>query len=155
HPAFLRTTGRRPAGAAAVLAALLMLLVALPLQASSQSPERITGTTYVDGPAARALFEQGVLFVDVRVAADYEAGRVPGAVNLTVEKDPENSPFNEDSLLEALDGDRGTAVVLYCNSTGCLRTARAAQRAVEWGFTNIHYYRLGFPNWRENEYPYE
>ncbi|MGC9457082.1 MAG: rhodanese-like domain-containing protein, partial [Halothiobacillaceae bacterium] len=137
-------------GARLLCMALMALAVSLPVQAKTQSPERIDGTTYVDGPAARALFEQGVLFVDVRVAADYEAGRVPGAINLTVQKDPENSLFNEQSLLDVLGGNRATPVVLYCNSTGCLRTARAAQRAVEWGFTNVHYYRLGFPNWREN-----
>ncbi|WP_018873156.1 rhodanese-like domain-containing protein [Thioalkalivibrio sp. ALJ16] len=133
---------------------MLAFLFPLALLADYASPERVDGTTYAGPQEARALFDQRVPFVDVRVASDYEAGRIPGAINLVVHRDQADSDFTEASLLEFI-GSKDAKVVLYCNSTPCWRTSVAAERAVEWGFTNVHYYRLGFPSWQDAGYPVE
>ncbi|MFW5452541.1 rhodanese-like domain-containing protein [Thioalkalivibrio sulfidiphilus] len=134
----------------------LMLFCLLPVVAAANyaSPETVPGTTYVSAADAKALFDRGVPFVDVRTASDFEAGRIPGAENLTVERDQSQSKITEQSLLELI-GSKDAEVVFYCNSTGCWRTAAAAERAVEWGFTKVYYYRLGFPSWRDAGYPVE
>ncbi|MFN2348966.1 MAG: rhodanese-like domain-containing protein [Thioalkalivibrio sp.] len=134
----------------------LMLLCLLPFAALANyaSPETVPGTTYVSPADAKSLFDRGVIFVDVRTSSDFEAGRIPGAENLTVERDQSKSKITEQSLLELI-GAKDTEVVFYCNSTSCWRTAAASERAVEWGFTKVHYYRLGFPSWRDAGYPVE
>lgn len=128
----------------------------LPAFASANyvSPETIPGTTYVSAEQAKALFDQGVPFIDVRTTADYDAGRVPEAVNLTIQRDEASSVFTEASLLKEI-GAKDAKVVFYCNATACWRTAGAAERAVGWGFTNVHYFRMGFPAWRDAGYPVE
>jgi rhodanese-related sulfurtransferase len=136
------------------LTLLLFCLLPFVAMANYASPESVPGTTYVGPAEAKALFDRGVPFVDVRTAADYEAGRIPGAENLTVERDQSQSKITEQSLLEMV-GSKDAEVVFYCNSTGCWRTAAAAERAVEWGFTKVYYYRLGFPSWRDAGYPVE
>ena len=118
------------------------------------SPETVAGSTYVSAADAKALFDQGVPFIDVRVVADYEAGRIPEAINLTIQRDEASSVFTESSLLDAI-GSKDAQVVMYCNATACWRTEEAVKRAVSWGFTNVHYYRLGFPSWRDAGYPVE
>lgn len=136
------------------LAASVLLSVSIGV-AANPSPESIPGSTYVDGPDARALFDQGVLFIDTRVDADYDAGRVPGAVNFTIyANDPERNQFTEENLLSVLE-DKQEPFVLYCNSISCHRTAQATERAVAWGFENAYYYRHGFPDWRSHGYPFE
>ncbi|WP_019593486.1 rhodanese-like domain-containing protein [Thioalkalivibrio sp. ALM2T] len=136
------------------LGLVLAFLFPFALLADYESPETVDGTTYVGPEEARALFDQRVPFVDVRTSSDYDAGRIPGAINLTVERDQSQSDITEESLLEFV-GSKDADVVLYCNSTPCWRTAAAAERAVEWGFTSVHYYRLGFPSWQEAGYPVE
>lgn len=134
--------------------AVLCFLVPFVALADYESPETVDGTTYVGPEEARALFDQRVPFVDVRTTSDYDAGRIPGAINLTVERDQSASDITEESLLDFI-GSKDADVVFYCNSTPCWRTAAAAERAVEWGFTGVHYYRLGFPSWQDAGYPVE
>jgi rhodanese-related sulfurtransferase len=138
----------------ALLALALSIFAGSSLAAAYVSPETIPGTTYVDAAQAHAMFERGVMFVDVRIASDYEVGRIPGAINLTIQKNEAESPFTEASLLKLLGG-KDVEAVFYCNSTSCWRTAAAAERAMKWGFTKIHYYRLGFPDWKATGYPVE
>lgn len=139
---------------AVALAATFVLLWSPHASAEYVSPASVEGTTYVTGHEARAMFDRGVPFIDVRVIADYDAGRIPGAVNLTMQEDEASSDFTEASLLAEI-GSKDADVVLYCNSTSCWRTAAAAERAVTWGFTGIHYYRLGFPDWQQHGFPVE
>jgi rhodanese-related sulfurtransferase len=46
-------------------------------------------------------------------------------------------------------------VVLYCNGTSCMRSSEASAKAVGWGFAKVHYYRLGFPDWKAAGFPVE
>lgn len=135
----------------------LMLVILMGTVAAAQgyvSPEHVPGATTIDGAKAWELWERGVIFVDVRIPSDYEAGHIPDAINLTIERDESKSPFNEQSLLEIL-GSKDREVVFYCNAERCWRSSVAAERAVRWGFTRVYYYRLGFPDWQKRNYPVE
>ena len=115
---------------------------------SAESPEFIEGSTVIDVEKAKELFEQEALFVDVRKNSDWDAGRVPGAVHLEL-----NKVYSEDSLLE--EADKTEPVVMYCNGHKCLRSAEAVKLAVAWGFTNVYYFRDGFPSWSAAGMPVE
>lgn len=115
---------------------------------ASESPETIEGATLVDTTQAKTLFEQEVLFVDVRKDSDWEAGRVPGAVHLELKK-----VFSNDTLSEEID--KKEAVVIYCNGVKCLRSSKAVKLALSWGYSNVYYYRNGFPDWTSVGLPVE
>lgn len=104
------------------------------------SPEKVTGAITTDTTSATQLFDNGVVFVDVRKPSDFEAGRVPGAIHLDLK-----STYNQ-AALEASVG-KDDQVVIYCNGANCMRSSKAAVLAVEWGFTKVFYYRDGFPAW--------
>jgi len=112
------------------------------------SPTTVSGATTVDTAKARELFDQEVAFVDVRKNSDWDAGRVPGAIHLELKK-----VFSAESL-EA-EVPKGEAVVLYCNGESCLRSSKASAQAVEWGWSNVYYYRDGFPAWQSAGNPVE
>jgi rhodanese-related sulfurtransferase len=36
-----------------------------------------------------------------------------------------------------------------------MRSSNASKKAVEWGYKNVYYFRLGFPAWKAAGYPAE
>ncbi len=112
------------------------------------SPMTIDGAKTVTTDEAKKLFDNGVLFIDVRKDKDWNAGRISDAVQLNIKKN-----FTEQSLLENMKKDE--PAVIYCNGEKCMRSSNAAKMAVGWGFTNIYYYRDGFPAWKKAGYPVE
>ncbi len=109
--------------------------------ADKVSPLVIPGATTVDVHQAKELFDQGVLFLDVRSDKDWNAGRVPDAEHLNVK-----TIFNEENLLKVVG--KNEPMVIYCNGEKCLRSSKASKMAVEWGFTKVHFFRDGFPAWK-------
>jgi len=130
------------------LASLLMVAAPLTLAADKVSPETVKGATTIDTAKAKALFDKGVVFVDVRNDKDWQAGHIPGAVHLELTKN-----YTAATLGAKVKKDQD--VVLYCNGASCMRSSEASEKAVGWGFTKVHYYRLGIPDWKAAGYPVE
>ena len=131
----------------AASAACFALTLSLPAVAEV-SPVTIEGATTVDTAKARELFDQEVAFVDVRKNTDWDAGRVPGAIHIELK-----SVYSEDSL--AAEVPKNEPLVIYCNGEKCLRSSDASNKAVAWGWSNVYYYRDGFPAWKANGNPVE
>lgn len=131
---------------------LMMMAVGLFLSgqalAAKVSPMTVSGTTTVDTTKAKELFDKKVVFVDVRSSADWDAGRIPGAVHLEQKK-----MWNEAALAKAVGKDK--PVVIYCNGETCLRSSECSVDAVKWGFKQVYYYRDGFPAWKKAGHPTE
>ncbi len=102
----------------------------------------------MDTAQAKALFDQGAAFVDLRKNSDWEAGRIPGAIHLELKK-----VFNEAALADEVKKD--DPVVFYCNGPKCPRSAVATEKAVSWGYSKAYYYRDGLPAWRAASFPVE
>lgn len=126
----------------------VVLMMALPMAQAAESPATVAGATTIDGAKAKALFDKGVVFVDMRTDKDWGAGRIPGAVHLELSK-----VFSDASLGAKVKKDQD--VVMYCNGVSCLRSSEASAKAVGWGYKKVHYYRLGFPDWKAAGYPVE
>lgn len=115
---------------------------------AQDAPMSVEGAVTINAIAAKALFDQGALFVDPRRESDYEAGRIPDALHLELK-----SNFSEDSL--AQEASKDEPVVFYCNGPKCHRSAKAAKKAVSWGYKKVSYFRNGFPAWKAAGYPVE
>jgi rhodanese-related sulfurtransferase len=142
---------RRAVSRVSVSVVMMCMILFAPLVMAADeyiSPEIVPGATTIDTAKAKALFDKGVVFVDVRSDADWEAGRIPGAVHLEWDR-----VLTEASLAKIVQKDR--EVVIYCNGVKCPRSSKAAAAAVTWGFTKVSYYRLGFPDWKAAGEPVE
>lgn len=129
----------------------LFLIFSLPAQAvKNPSPTEVKGTTAIDAQQARELWLKGTKFIDPRSTSDWNAGRIPGALHMEMGK----PVYNSDTALEFL-GSYGAPVVAYCNAEACHRAAQLAEKLVEWGFTQVYYFRLGYPAWLETQSPFE
>jgi len=116
--------------------------------AKKVSPETVTGATTIATEQAKQLFDRGVIFLDVRSNRDWEAGRIPGSKHLELKK-----VFDKETLSRVASPE--DQLVIYCNSTGCTRSSKACKKAVGWGYRNVYYYRLGFPDWQSQGYAVE
>ena len=95
----------------------------------------------------RILVDGRTIVVDTRRRVEFAAGHVPGARNV-----PSVPSVRSAELLVAFEnlvgGDKGRALVLYCNGPKCRYSKRAANELVAAGFTNVRRYQLGIPIWR-------
>lgn len=129
---------------------LMFWVVALGLagQAFAGAPGKVIGATTVDSMFANSLLERNYVFIDIRPSADYQQGRVPGAINLE---------FNEGFTQAALNAivPSGNAVVFY--GIGILddNNAKAVQQALDWGYVIVFYYRTGYAEWSTVGLPVE
>ncbi|HED12318.1 MAG TPA: rhodanese-like domain-containing protein [Gammaproteobacteria bacterium] len=128
---------------------ILLFSVASPVTAGDKlSPTSINGATTVDAVKAKALFDKGVIFVDVRKDKDWNAGRIPDAVHIELKK-----VLSEKTLSKEVKKDQ--EVVIYCNGEKCMRSSKASAKAVSWGFSKVYYFRGGLPAWKAAGYPVE
>ena len=116
--------------------------------ASEVSPMVVEGAKTVSASEAKALFDEGIAFVDVRKNSDWEAGRIPDAIHIELKK-----VYSAETLGAEVGKDE--KVVIYCNGEKCMRSSQAAQKAVEWGFSQVFYFRDGFPAWKAAGYAVE
>lgn len=112
------------------------------------TPLAVDGATTVDAAAAKALFDEEAAFVDLRKENIWNAGRIPGAVWIDFK-----NGFTEEALGAAVAKDE--KVVFYCSGERCPRSAKACTKALAWGYTDVYYFRGGYPEWKNAGYPVE
>ncbi len=105
----------------------------------------------LDKDRALDLFEQGrAIFIDSRSPAQYAQGHIPGARNI-----PWGDPSREE-LLQGLNPDRSTPVIVYCSGGACRDSFHLAQWISDRGyFVNIFVFSGGWEIWTSAGGPVE
>jgi rhodanese-related sulfurtransferase len=95
----------------------------------------------------------GVYLIDARNAEEFKAGHLPGAKLVPyVEKSAKDPDFNakEDQFdLTQLPADKNAPLVFSCNGPECWKSFKASHAAIKAGYTRVHWFRTGFPGWRD------
>ncbi|HIJ65562.1 MAG TPA: rhodanese-like domain-containing protein [Candidatus Hydrogenedentes bacterium] len=99
---------------------------------------------YEDVSVAQAhqMWEDETFFLDVRTAAEIDAGYIPGAYNI----DSTELGVRLDEIADLQNQD----IVVYCKAGG--RSAPAAQLLSDKGFTAVHNMLGGFDAWQAAGY---
>lgn len=122
------------------------------------TPSQLPGATLVNASQVAALQQKGVPIIDVRLVKEYHEKHIKGAVSI---------PYGEKSLKdvafdpavdnwagpEKLEKDR--PVIFHCNGAECWKSYKAAQVALSKGFTQVYWFRGGFPEWEAAGLPIE
>lgn len=111
-----------------------------------RSPLEVPGARSISVQQAAELHAAGVPFIDVRNPRLYARRHVPGAHHLDLK-----DAFTEQTLSEIVARDR--PLVIYCSGAMCSRSSRASEKAVSWGFDQVHYFRGGIADWRDAGLP--
>ena len=112
------------------------------------APENMPGTTIVSAEEVieMILANPELIVIDSRKKTEYIKGHIEGAINIV----------NTELVLEGLESiapDRNRALLFYCNGVRCLRSSDSITRAVDWGYTNIYWFRGGWKEWTEKRLP--
>ncbi len=80
-----------------------------------------------------------VLIVDSRPGRKFAKGHVPVAINIS------QSQF--DKHIDRLPKDKSTTLIYYCGGIKCPLSHKSARQAEALGYTDIHVYAAGYPDW--------
>lgn len=94
----------------------------------------VHGATQIDISTAKAMHDEGILFVDVQGFYEWKRSHIPGALL--------GASITEVEL--AAVADRSKAIVFYCDcdlgSASCNQSPFASAKAASWGYENIFYF---------------
>jgi rhodanese-related sulfurtransferase len=115
----------------------------------AEAPAEISGVKTVDAVAAKTLYQQGAVFIDVRDKFSWNSGHILGSVNLD---------FNDDAfiiLYVSDELDKDTPLVFYCDSALEPNAAMASFFAASWGYKQVYFFRDGYYAWLAADFPVE
>lgn len=112
------------------------------------APERLEGIIRVDAEATVNLIVNtpNLIIIDARKDSEYLKGHIQGAISLL-----DTTMTLEDLNIHA--PDKSTPLLFYCNGERCLRSSRAARKALEWGYKLVYWFRGGWNEWTEKGMP--
>ncbi len=125
-------------------------MLVMSVWASAAAPKSVPGATTVTTEEAKKLWDSGAVFIDSRKKEDWEDGHIAKAIHLD-RGDREN--YTRDKVSRMFKKDQ--ALVTYCYGEVCTRSAKMASDLVSLGYTNVYFYREGFPGWSFAGYPIE
>ena len=133
----------------AFLIAALLAFASVVCADEKIAPESIAGVTRVDAAGVLTLVEKmpRLVIIDSRIAMDRKQGHLEGSLSLP---DTEtNCP-----ALARLIPEKDQPALFYCNGVKCGRSVVAVKIARQCGYTRLYWYRGGFEDWKQKNYPY-
>src|SRR5258708_2585779 len=102
----------------------------------------------------RILADGSAILLDSRKRAEYVAGHIAGAKNVSPPAEAPPSAYIA-AVEQLVGGDKSKPLVLYCNGPQCQASRQLSAQLVAAGFTNVRRYQLGIPMWRTLSGPVE
>jgi rhodanese-related sulfurtransferase len=102
----------------------------------------------------RILADGSAIVLDARKRSEYVAGHIAGAQNVAPQAGTPPSAYVA-AVERLVGGDKGKALMLYCNGPHCQASRQLSDQLVAAGFTNVRRYQLGIPMWRALSGPVE
>jgi rhodanese-related sulfurtransferase len=138
------------------VALLFGMLISGAAQAAD-TPTTLAGAKVVSAEDVVKLQSNGAVVIDARVASEYAEAHIKGALSVPYrEKSAKVANFDasrDQFNLAKLPTSKAASIVIYCNGPECWKSFKASTAAVKGGYTNIHWYREGFPNWKSKGLP--
>lgn len=141
---------------AVTLSALLSLAAAAPTLAA-ETPATLAGVKVVNADEAKKLLDSGVPMIDTRVAAEYAEKTIKGAKSVPYkEKSAKEAGFDasQDQFdMSKLPADKAAPLVMFCNAGECWKSYKASVVASKAGYSKVHWFRGGMPEWSAKSLP--
>ncbi len=102
--------------------------------------------TYIDFDTAKEKYNMGdAIFIDARTEEEFNAGHIPGALNLSFEDFSEGKP----EILEFLPED--IELLIYCDTDECKSSEQVARLLKSYNYTNVKIVQSGWVNWQTHQ----
>ncbi|MBT4891268.1 MAG: rhodanese-like domain-containing protein [Rhodospirillales bacterium] len=100
---------------------------------------KIVDYTFIQ-PYAVIPARDDVTIIDSRpMKRRFNNGHIPGAISLP------DSSFKK--MTDMLPADKAAMLIFYCGGEKCMLSHKSAYKAGALGYTNIHVYAAGYPDW--------
>jgi ABC-type phosphate/phosphonate transport system substrate-binding protein/rhodanese-related sulfurtransferase len=123
------------------------------------TPRILDGVKIVNAEEAAELMRKGVPLYDTRSEEEYRERHIKGARWLPyVEKSAKEVGFDfaKDTFDVARAADnKATAVIFACNGAECWKSYKSCVAALKAGYTQVYWFRGGFPEWVARGLPVE
>ncbi len=117
---------------------------------SENVPQETKRALIISLDEARTYFKTGkTLFADARPLRAYEAGHIPGAMNL----DPVEFDSWSENFFSQFPVD--TLIVTYCEGARCPLSTELADKLWAMGYENVRVFKEGWRSWKEARLPAE
>ena len=140
-----------------IAAALLFSFLSTGAALADNTPAALSGAKLITTEEAVKAIGAGAVAIDTRIASEFADGHIKGALSVPYrEKSEKSADFDasKDQFdLSKLPGSKQAAIVLYCNGPECWKSYKAATAAIKGGYSNIYWYRSGFPDWKSKGLP--
>ena len=90
-----------------------------------------------------AVEHRSAIIVDARPQARFQAGRIPGALNLPARED------SQEVLAQIHEFSQVMPVIVYCESEHCQDSQKVAQRLRQAGVPNVQVFHGGWQQWTQ------
>lgn len=137
-----------------------VVLLSSAVSVSAQTPANIVQATVGESGQRTAeistvqlrgiLVDKSAVVLDARPFREFAISHIPDAVNVAAKPGVPMSSYVSDvaEIGRILNGNKATALVLYCNGPYCGKSKRLADELFAAGYTNVRRYQLGIPVWR-------
>ncbi|MFK5893381.1 MAG: rhodanese-like domain-containing protein [Pseudomonadota bacterium] len=134
----------------AFLFGLMLLWFSSVLANKPMAPDSIDGVITVSAKDVIELIlnNSELIVIDSRHQDEYNKGHIEGAINVL------NTDLTLDDLQRLTDNFL-TPILFYCNGERCLRSSQSAIQAKKWGYQQIYWFRQGWIDWIDRQYPVE
>lgn len=137
-------------------AAAVGLALALPAVAA-ETPKTLAGVKTVTADEVKKMLDAGVPVIDTRVAAEFAEKSIKGARSVPYkEKSAKDVGFDataDQFDLAKLPADKGAPLVFFCNAGECWKSYKASVVASKAGWSKVHWFRGGMPEWTAKGLP--
>src|SRR3954471_14946675 len=135
-----------------VAAAVFLGILCSGMAQAADTPAALAGAKLVAAEDVVKAQAAGAVIVDSRVAAEYAEGHIKGALNVPYREKSEKAisfdASQDEFNLAKLPADKAAAIVIYCNGPECWKSYKASSVALKGGYSNVLWYREGFPQWK-------
>jgi ABC-type phosphate/phosphonate transport system substrate-binding protein/rhodanese-related sulfurtransferase len=122
------------------------------------TPRSLDGVKIVSAEEAAEMMQKGVVLYDTRIEEEHRENHIRGALWLPyAEKSAKEVGF--DSSKDKFDlgriAGKNAPVIFACNGPECWKSYKSCVAAVKAGYTQVYWFRGGFPEWAAKGYPVE
>lgn len=122
------------------------------------TPRSLEGVKIVSAEEAAEMMRKGIVLYDTRIEEEHREGHIKGARWLPyAEKSAKEVGF--DSSVDKFEVSRipskGAPVIFACNGPECWKSYKSCVTALKAGYTQVYWFRGGFPEWASKGYPVE
>jgi rhodanese-related sulfurtransferase len=144
------------------LVALFMVVFANMIAQGEEKPvvpDKLANAIVISAEEVENLIKSKAKVFDVRNELEYEAGHIPGAINIPYKEKSQKSVDFDSSLdkfdTKKLSVDKDTQIIIYCNGETCWKSFKASTALVKAGYKKVAWFRGGMPEWERKRFPVE